>query len=54
MKCRPPPTETIKRLNDLALLDIETLKVDILTKTSEITPVKEAQKQNKLAVEYIQ
>jgi hypothetical protein len=28
--------------------------VDILTKTSEITPVKEAQKQNKLAVEYIQ
>jgi hypothetical protein len=50
-KCHPPPTKTIKRLNDLALLDIETLKVDILTKTSEITPVKEAQKQNKLAVD---
>jgi hypothetical protein len=54
MGCHPPPTEILKRLNGLALLDVSGLQEQgLLNEFLGPTIDRESRKQHKLAVAYL-
>jgi Plavaka transposase len=51
--CRGPPTELLKRLNNLALLDVTSLEQGQLNELLPPASGRQTRKQNKLVVEYL-